>query len=148
MKFRDAWVYLRRALDKEGNTIDFNLFPTRHAKAEKRFLGKALTGLNDLGKAGNHQHRQEADLRHRDLGTEGRRQMSGGNSASISRVSKQCHRGRSWQVRAIDPSNAWFYDDEDSLRDHQRIWGNARSTQEPGGSIPLHPRHPRRDTHG
>ena len=37
--------YLYRALDKEGNTIDFYLSPTRNAKAAKRFLGKALKGL-------------------------------------------------------------------------------------------------------
>ena len=45
VKVRGKWVYLYRALDKEGNTIDFYLSPTRNAKAAKRFLGKALNGL-------------------------------------------------------------------------------------------------------
>ncbi len=45
MKVRGKWTYLYRALDKEGNTIDFYLSPTRNAKAAKRFLGKALNGL-------------------------------------------------------------------------------------------------------
>jgi IS6 family transposase len=47
VKVRGKWVYLYRALDKHGNTIDFYLSPTRNAKAAKRFLGKALNGLKD-----------------------------------------------------------------------------------------------------
>ncbi len=39
-----------RAVDKHGNTIDFYLSPTRNAKAAKRFLGKALSGLKDWEK--------------------------------------------------------------------------------------------------
>ena len=50
MKVRGKWTYLYRALDKEGNTIDFYLSPTRNAKAAKRFLGKALNGLKDWEK--------------------------------------------------------------------------------------------------
>ena len=45
VKVRGKWAYLYRALDKDGNTIDFYLSPTRNAKAAKRFLGKALSGL-------------------------------------------------------------------------------------------------------
>jgi transposase, IS6 family len=45
VKVRGAWAYLYRALDKQGNTIDFYLSPTRTAKAAKRFLAKALNGL-------------------------------------------------------------------------------------------------------
>jgi len=37
--------YLYRAIDKNGNTIDFYLSRTRNAKAAKRFLGKALKSL-------------------------------------------------------------------------------------------------------
>jgi transposase-like protein len=50
VKVRGKWAYLYRALDKEGNTIDFYLSPTRNAKAAKRFLGKALNGLKDWEK--------------------------------------------------------------------------------------------------
>ena len=42
MKVRGKWAYLYWALDKEGNTIDFYLSPTRNAKAAGRFLAKAL----------------------------------------------------------------------------------------------------------
>jgi transposase-like protein len=45
VKVRGAWAYLYRALDKQGNTIDFYLSPTRTTAATKRFLGKALKGL-------------------------------------------------------------------------------------------------------
>ena len=45
VKVRGKWAYLYRALDKLGNTIDFYLSATRNTKAAKRFLGKALRGL-------------------------------------------------------------------------------------------------------
>jgi len=47
IKVRREWTYLCRAVDKDGNTNDFYLSPTRNAKAAKRFLGKALNGLKD-----------------------------------------------------------------------------------------------------
>lgn len=42
IKVKGQWVYLYRAVDKRGHTIDFYLSPTRNIKAAKRFLGKAL----------------------------------------------------------------------------------------------------------
>ena len=36
------WTYLYRAVDSEGNTIDFLLSPNRDAHAAKRFFQKAL----------------------------------------------------------------------------------------------------------
>ena len=47
VKVRRKWAYLYRAVDKVANTIDFYLSSTRNTKAAKRFLGKALKGLND-----------------------------------------------------------------------------------------------------
>lgn len=52
IKVKGRWAYLYRALDKDGDTIDFYLSPTRNAKAARRFLGKALTGLKDWEKPG------------------------------------------------------------------------------------------------
>ena len=40
-------LFLYRAVDKRGDTLDFYLSPTRNAEAAKRFLGKALAGLKD-----------------------------------------------------------------------------------------------------
>jgi transposase, IS6 family len=45
VKVKGKWVYLYRAVDKAGNTIDFYLSRTRNAKAAKRFLGKALKSI-------------------------------------------------------------------------------------------------------
>lgn len=50
VKVKGKWVYLYRAVDKRGDTLDFYLSPTRNAKAVKRFLGKALASLKDWEK--------------------------------------------------------------------------------------------------
>jgi transposase, IS6 family len=42
IKVRKAWMYLYRAVDSEGNTLEFLLSPTRDAEAAKRFFVKAL----------------------------------------------------------------------------------------------------------
>jgi DDE domain len=61
VKVKGQWVYLYRAVDKGGDTIDFYLSPTRNIKAAKRSLGKALKGLKDWQTAQD-QHRQGPDL--------------------------------------------------------------------------------------
>ena len=47
IKVRGQWVYLYRAVDKQGHTIDFYLSQTRNTKAAKRFLHKALNGCKE-----------------------------------------------------------------------------------------------------
>ncbi|MCP1124256.1 IS6 family transposase [Bacillus sp. 3103sda1] len=42
IKVKGQWMYLYRAVDSEGNTIDFYLSKTRDAKSAKRFFKKAL----------------------------------------------------------------------------------------------------------
>ena len=42
MKVKGQWKYLYRAVDKEGQTIDFLLTAHRDKKAAKRFLRKAI----------------------------------------------------------------------------------------------------------
>ncbi len=42
IKIRKTWMYLYRAVDSEGNTLEFLLSPTRDAEAAKRFFVKAL----------------------------------------------------------------------------------------------------------
>jgi IS6 family transposase len=39
---KKVWVYLYRAVDSDGNTLEFLLSPTRDAQAAKRFFEKAL----------------------------------------------------------------------------------------------------------
>ena len=50
IKVKGNWMYLYRAVTKQGDTIDFYLSPTRNTKAAKTFLGKALEGLKDYEK--------------------------------------------------------------------------------------------------
>ncbi len=42
IKVKKVWMYLYRAVDSDGNTLEFLLSPTRDAEAAKRFLMKAL----------------------------------------------------------------------------------------------------------
>ena len=42
IKIRKTWMYLYRAVDSDGNTLEFLLSPTRDAQAAKRFFLKAL----------------------------------------------------------------------------------------------------------
>jgi putative transposase len=42
IKVKGQWTYYYRAVDKEGNTIDFLLMATRDSKAALRFLKKAI----------------------------------------------------------------------------------------------------------
>src|SRR6266516_1276850 len=41
IKVKKTWMYLYRAVDSEGNTLEFLLSPTRDAEAAKRFFLKA-----------------------------------------------------------------------------------------------------------
>jgi IS6 family transposase len=42
IKVKKVWMYLYRAVDSKGNTLEFLLSPTRDAEAAKRFFVKAL----------------------------------------------------------------------------------------------------------
>lgn len=48
IKVKGAWMYLYRAVDSDGNTIEFMLSPTRDAFSAKRFLRKALRARHTL----------------------------------------------------------------------------------------------------
>ena len=47
VKVKGKWKYLYRAVDSDGNTIDFMLSAKRNKKAAKRFLRKALGSKNN-----------------------------------------------------------------------------------------------------
>jgi transposase-like protein len=47
IKIKKVWFYLYRAVDSEGNTLEFLLSPTRDAEATKRFFCKALHATTD-----------------------------------------------------------------------------------------------------
>src|SRR3989337_1522805 len=42
IKVKGEWMYLYRAVDKEGNTIDFMLSKNRDREAAEKFLEKAI----------------------------------------------------------------------------------------------------------
>src|SRR2546423_1547628 len=42
VKVKKVWMYLYRAVDSQGNTLEFRLSPTRDAQAAKRFFSKTL----------------------------------------------------------------------------------------------------------
>jgi len=42
VKVKKVWMYLYRAVDSQGNTLEFLLSPRRDAQAAKRFFAKAL----------------------------------------------------------------------------------------------------------
>ena len=45
IKVRKTWMYLYRAVDSQGNTLEFLLSPTRDAEAAKGFFVKALHSM-------------------------------------------------------------------------------------------------------
>lgn len=45
IKVKRQWMYLYRAVDSEGNTLDFHLSKSRDKQAAKRFFKKALAFL-------------------------------------------------------------------------------------------------------
>ncbi|HEY4387880.1 MAG TPA: IS6 family transposase [Ktedonobacteraceae bacterium] len=47
IKIKKVWMYLYRAVDSEGNTLEFRLSPTRDAEAATRFFLKALHSTAD-----------------------------------------------------------------------------------------------------
>lgn len=48
IKLNGKWVYLYKAVDKEGSTIDFLLRVKRDAVAAKAFYRKAFKKMEDL----------------------------------------------------------------------------------------------------
>src|ERR1022692_1230776 len=46
LKVRGRWVYLYRAVDRDGNTVDFRLSPTRDVAAAKAFSARRFVPNN------------------------------------------------------------------------------------------------------
>src|SRR4051812_36613490 len=61
VRVKGEWVYLYRAVDATGQTIDFLLSPKRDAAAARPFFRKAL-GQPPYGQSANHHCRQERRL--------------------------------------------------------------------------------------
>src|SRR5450631_3988094 len=48
VKIKGSWMYLYRAVDSQGNTLDFHLSVTRDTQAAKRFFAKALNASHTV----------------------------------------------------------------------------------------------------
>lgn len=48
MKVKQTWMDLYRAVDSQGNTLEFLLSATRDAEAAKRFFSKALAASHTM----------------------------------------------------------------------------------------------------
>jgi len=48
VKVKKVWMYLYRAVDSQGNMLEFLLSPTRDAEAAKRFFSKTLGALHTV----------------------------------------------------------------------------------------------------
>jgi transposase-like protein len=48
IKVKGVWTYLYRAVDSQGNTLEFLLSPTRNAEAAKRFFSKTLAASHTV----------------------------------------------------------------------------------------------------
>jgi transposase-like protein len=48
VKIKGVWMYLYRAVDSQGNTVEFHLSPTRDAQAARHFFAKALASSHTV----------------------------------------------------------------------------------------------------
>ncbi len=48
IKVKKVWMYLYRAVDSQGNTLEFLLSPTRDSQAAKRFFAKTLAAPHTI----------------------------------------------------------------------------------------------------
>lgn len=48
VKIKGVWMYLYRAVDSQGKTLEFLLSPTRDAEAAKRFFSKTLASSHTV----------------------------------------------------------------------------------------------------
>jgi transposase-like protein len=95
VKIRGEWVYLYRAVDKQGKTIDFRLSPRRDVAAARAFFRKALKtqgrtpeSVTLEGYAASHQAIYE--MPHEDPAWQG---TKGRSSKYLNNVLEQDHRG-------------------------------------------------------
>ena len=61
IKVKGIWMYLYRAVDSQGNTLEFLLSATRDAQAAKRFFSKALGAVSHR-RSSRHHGRQKRRL--------------------------------------------------------------------------------------
>ena len=124
MKVASQGAYLYRAIDKNGETIDFMLSPRRTAKSARRFLGKTLKLRQDC-----RPRRSTRGLRQSDTGAQAGWRVGQERSTPAGQISQQPARGRSRRAEAADQSDARVQDAAHSIGDDQRLRGHAHDPQ-------------------
>jgi transposase-like protein len=76
IKVRGRWVYLYRAVDEQGQTIDFCLSQTRTTKASEPVSQQGFERLSNMGETIRDPHRQSPHLRKGHRFPQTRRQTS------------------------------------------------------------------------
>ena len=107
IRVKGKWVYLYRAVDSTGATIDFLLSARRDTPAAKRFSGQSL-GRCEPSPPSGHQHRQGGRLPARHRGTQSRGRSSGKLPASTGAISQQCTGTGSSGDQASGPRESAF----------------------------------------
>lgn len=125
VKVRGAWCYLYRAVDRDGQTLDFMLSEHRDEAAALRFLAKAVTsnglrrscvidksGANTAGLAGMNNALRRVGSDHR---------IRVYRSKYLNNIVEQDHRGTKRRIRPMTHSSA-AYSTASKLRQGPRRW--------------------------
>ena len=99
LKIRGQWVYLYRAVDKQGRTVDFLLSKRRDVAAAERFFSRATKQhgaprvITVDGYAASHR-------------AQNLRNLTAPRTSAILQIFEQCDRARSPANKAANPADA------------------------------------------
>ena len=114
------WKYLFRAVDKHGQLIDFMLSDRRNTGAAYRFLRKALKTMSDYPPSSITTDKLASYPEGDPTPTERRAAVERCRAPDLE-ISEQHHRGRSRRAQARYPADPRLPEDEDSLRNPERL---------------------------
>src|SRR5271166_2560797 len=107
IRVKGKWVYLYRAVDSTGATIDFLLSAKRDTAVAKRFQSQSLGRCEPPAPSG-HQHRKGHRLPASDRTTQSRGRSGGELPASTGAISQQCNGTGSSGDQASGPRESAF----------------------------------------
>jgi len=131
IRVKGKWVYLYRAVDYTGATIDFLLSAKRDAAAAERFLAKDLGRREPSGAAG-HQHRRARRLSAGHHAAQGRGGSGGELPASTGAISEQPSGKGSSGDQTPDTRKPPFSLVPGSLAHDRRLRSDPYDPQRPG----------------
>jgi hypothetical protein len=107
VKVKGRWMYLYRAVDSHGQTIDFLLSAKRDTEAAKRFFRKALAAAH--GEPAHYHGGQECGLSEGGRGDEEGRRTLAPITATTGEISEQYRRARPSERKTTVLSRAWLW---------------------------------------